>query len=513
MKKKTAVLTGFIGIAAVAAVLFFWNVSPQSLNTLFAGGKDLGAGSAPVNVPENVKAYNQAMIDVSDAVVPTVVSVHVVVETKYQRSPFREQFREFFKFFGEPFEGDGGEGEEGTRRSEASGSGVIITPDGYIVTNHHVVENASEISVVTIDGKHHKAELVGEDPLTDLALLKIEGSGYQCAHFADIKTVRVGEAVIAVGNPLGLNSTVTSGIVSQIGRGGLNPWRRRDGYQVEYFIQTDAAINPGNSGGGLYNIEGSLVGINTAIATRTGTYIGYGFAIPVDLVRAVVSDLIEDGEIDRGYIGVRISTITESIAKYEGLKQVEGVVVNDVMEGSAGEAAGLKPGDIILKVNGEKVKTSNELQSMIVLHKAGDVVELTILREGRQIKKDVKLKPREGFEDEFAGDEEKPQKGGGSGPINFERLGMSIKPLSDEMKEKFGIDNGVFISKVERYGPAARAGIIPNGVIVKVDRKDVSTTSDVAGIVEKKEPGEVALFQIWYEQSNVIIAVEIPSEE
>lgn len=512
MKKSTAIVSSFVGIAVISALLFFLNITPQSINTLFASNQAIGAGKPPVNVPENVRAFNNAMVEVSEAVLPTVVSIQVVVETKFERSPFRDQFREFFKFFGEPFD-QGDEDRSGTRRSEASGSGVIVTSDGYIVTNHHVVENASEINVVTNDGKRHKAKLIGEDPLTDLALIKIEGTGFQAAHLADIDNVRVGETVIAVGNPLGLNSTVTSGIVSQIGRGGLNPWQRRDGYQVEYFIQTDAAINPGNSGGGLYNIEGSLVGINTAIATRTGTYIGYGFAIPVDLVRAVVSDLMEDGQISRGYIGVRITTITESIAKFEGLERVEGVVINDVIAGGSGEKAGLKPGDIILEVNGRKVKTSNELQSMIVLHRAGDLVKLTIHRDGKRITKDVKLAPRDGSEDTIADSGDNPKKGEPSKPIDFEKLGMTVSPLTKEQTEQFAISNGVFITKVDRYSPAGRAGIVPNGVIIKVDRKDIASTADIQKILKGKGPGDIALFQIRYEQSNIIIAVEIPEDK
>lgn len=513
MKKSTALMTGFLGLAVVTVILFFFNITPQSLNTLFANNIELGASKPPVVVPDNVRALNNAMIAVSEAVLPTVVSIQVVVETKNDNSPFREQFREFFKFFGEPFDDGQGDDDSGTRRSEASGSGVFVTNDGYIVTNHHVVENATEITVVASDGKRHTAKLIGSDPLTDLALIKIDGSGYQPVHFADIKDVRVGENVIAVGNPLGLNSTVTSGIVSQIGRGGLNPWQRSSGYQVEYFIQTDAAINPGNSGGGLYNIEGSLIGINTAIASQTGTYIGYGFAIPIDLVKAVISDLMDDGVVNRGYIGVRISTITESIAKYEGLDKVEGVVVNDVLEGSSGEKSGLKTGDIILEVDGKKVKTSNELQSLIVLHKAGDVVKLTIQRDGKRMTKDVKLKPKDDADGDLSENENNPKKGDNAEPVNFEKIGLYVAPLSKEQIDKFGVKNGVFIKKVERYSPAFKAGIVPNGVITKADRKDISSVADIKSIIKAKSAGDIVLFQIRYDQSNVIIAVEIPQDK
>jgi serine protease Do len=318
--------------------------------------------------------------------------------------------------------------------------------------------------------------------------------------------------VIAVGNPLGLNSTVTGGIVSAIGRGGLALGSDRSGYSVENFIQTDAAINPGNSGGGLFNLEGSLVGINTAIATRTGTYIGYGFAIPIDLVKAVILDLIDDGKVNRGYIGVRIKTVDEVEAKSSGLDKVEGAMVHEVMKGQAADKAGLEMGDIILEIDGKPVKTSNELQSQIVLHRAGDVVKLTVWRDGKKINKSVKLLARdEDKEDEKTVAGEEPKKDEDSNkPITFDKLGFSIAPLTSEIKKNNDVSKGVLVTKVERYGKAAERGLAPNGVIVKADRKDISSPEQLKNIIDSKKPGDAILLQLKYPDASRIVALQIP---
>ena len=309
------------------------------------------------------------------AILPTVVSISVIIENKSVPNPLKEQWKDFFKFFGEPYDGQ----DETPQKTEASGSGVFVSDDGYIVTNNHVVENATEIHVTTEDRKEYKAKLIGRDPQTDLALIKIEGHGFQPAYLGDISNVKVGEIVLAVGNPLGLNSTVTSGIISAIGRGGLDLYSAdKRKWAVENFIQTDAAINPGNSGGGLYSLEGALIGINTAIATRTGTYIGYGFAIPVDLVKSVILDLKEHGKVNRGYIGVEMKTIDEVEAKAVGLDKVQGVMVDNVLKDSPAQKAGIEAGDIILDIDGQPITSSNELQSKVVLHKVGNVLNLSI---------------------------------------------------------------------------------------------------------------------------------------
>ncbi|MDQ1266532.1 MAG: Do family serine endopeptidase [Bacteroidota bacterium] len=510
MKRNIVAAIGVIGLGISLFVLIASNFGSDSVFNLFAKERDsLGAKNPPVVLSETAKAVNDALVNVSNAVVPTVVSISVEIEEKAGSNPMQEQWQEFFKFFGEPEDGE----EEGPApKAEASGSGVIISEDGYIVTNNHVVENASEIKVTTNDKKEHKAKLIGRDPLTDLALIKIEANGLPMIHFADMDNVKVGEMVIAVGNPLGLNSTVTSGIISAIGRGDLSLLRNKGGYSVEHFIQTDAAINPGNSGGGLFNLSGSLVGINTAIATRTGSYIGYGFAIPVDLVQAVVYDLIDDGKIDRGYIGVQIRSVDEVMAKSSGLDKVQGVVVHDVLNDSPAEKAGLEPGDIILELDGKPISTSNELQSLIVLRRAGDNVNLTVWRDGKKIYKSITLQRKDDDAQvvDNSDNSKKDKDEDASKPVTFDKIGFSVTPLTKEIKDKNKVSQGVYISKVDRYSIAESRGLQANGVIVKADGKNVSSTDDLKNILKNKKPGDAVALQVKYSDANRIVAFEIP---
>ncbi len=508
MNMRTKVIGAASGgvLLAVAALLLIQAFGGSDLNRLFARdfGK-IGASSAPVAPTESSAALNSAMTDVADATLPTVVSIAVVVEQTAMSDPMREEFREFFRFFGEVPDPDE------PRRSEGAGSGVFISEDGYIVTNNHVVEDAAEITVITHDRKEYDAELVGSDPLTDLAVIKIDAKGMKPAHFGDIENVKVGSMAFAVGNPLGLSSTITNGIVSAVGRGNLFLLRDRSGYSVEYFIQTDAAINPGNSGGGLFDINGSLIGINTAIATGTGNYIGYGFAVPVDLVKSVVLDLLEDGKVDRGYIGVRIRTVDEAIAKASGLDNVRGAMVNDVLPDSPAEKVGVKAGDIILEFDGKKVNSSNELQSLVVLHRAGDKVELKLWRDGKEITKTAELKKRDGDEDDtaVAGEsiEEEPAD---DEPFEFQDLGFTVEPPTSELKKSLDVEYGVFVSSVERYGEASKRGLFRGGVIQKAGREEIRSISDLKKVLNSKKSGDAVLLHVRYEDSNRIVALEIP---
>ncbi len=510
MKRNVLAAISLLAVGVVVGIALVSYFSSNSRTNLFANEK-IGADKAPIETAQNVQAINEAFVKVSEAVIPTVVSIRVVIETRDFSNPFLEQWKEFFKHFGgEPFEQP-----QQPHRSVAHGSGVIVSPDGYIVTNCHVVDKAKEIKIKTSDKKEYEGELVGKDPYTDLALIKIDAEDLPTAHLANKEDIRVGEFVLAVGNPLGLNSTVTNGIISAIGRGGLAlpNSRKLGGYAVENFIQTDAPINHGNSGGGLFSLEGSLVGINSAIASRTGSYIGYGFAIPVDLVKAVIKDLIEDGVIDRGYIGIRIRTVDETDAKAVGLEKVEGVMVHDIVEGGAGEKAGLKAGDVILEVNGRKVGTSNELQSVIVRHRAGDEVTLTVWRNEEKIKKTVELQSKE--EDEEISkmtDEKEEETEEKDGKINFKELGFTVKPISNKMKKKYDIEHGVIVTEVESHGPADQRGLFVGSVITKANNKNIYATGDLKEIIDSKEPGDGVLLFIRYKDTNRVIALEIPEE-
>jgi len=505
MMTKFTKRIGIIGIASIAVIAAVLLLSPNFAAKVFASD-NIGAKNAPVQINPQVDALNKAFQDVSTATQPSVVSISVVIENKSQGNRFREEFRDFFEFFGDPH---GGGGEEQTFESEASGSGVIISNDGYIITNHHVIDNAKDIKVTTSDKKTHKAELIGSDPLTDLAVLKIEGDGFVAAHFGEIDKVKIGEWVLAIGNPLGLNSTVTAGIVSAIGRGGLSLLRERGAAAIENFIQTDAAINPGNSGGGLFNLEGSLIGINTAIASRTGTYIGYGFAIPVDLVKAVVLDLIDDGKIDRGLIGVTIRSLDEIMAKSLGLEEVAGVLVNDVMPNSAAEKAGLEPGDVILEIDGKKLVESNELQNYVAKKKAGDKVKLLVWRDGKKLTKTATLQSRD---DQEVADKGSALPGDNSNDAEkkFDNVGFSVKPIDDEVKDALNVQSGVLITDVKRNSEAWKRGMAPNGVIVKADGKNVKSIKDLKNVFSEKKSGDALMLQVKYADSFRMIAVEIP---
>ena len=384
--KQIGIIGGLMLLSAVIGALVMTNTGSVPFG--LAGPDDirLGAESSPVTATNEVLALNDAFVAVSKGVTPQVVSITVTTGRRTS-SPQEVPFDDPFGFFEFP---------ERQMPQQGAGSGVIVTPDGYILTNNHVVAGAAEdgIRVELVDGSQYSAELIGTDPTTDMAVVKIDGTGLPTAAIGKSDRVEVGQIVFAVGNPLGLNSTVTQGIISAIGRGQLNLNRDAAGYGIEDFIQTDAAINPGNSGGGLFNLEGELIGINSAIATNTGYNQGYGFAIPIDLAVAVAKDLIEDGEVNRGYIGVMIKSVDQRLAQYHDLEPGQGVLVDNVQAGGAAQRAGLKQGDIILEVDGTPVGSANQLQSLIARKRVGDEIHLKVFRYGDTFEKTVTLAPR-----------------------------------------------------------------------------------------------------------------------
>lgn len=312
--------------------------------------------------------------DAAEAVMPSVVNVTSITEYK-ARSDWEKRYMELF---GAP------------ESNQSTGSGVIISNKGYIVTNNHVIRGASEVQITLYDKRKFKATVIGTDPSTDLAVLKIEADKLPNVEFANSDEARIGEWVLAVGNPFELNFTVTAGIISAKGRNiNILGGQQRS---IESFIQTDAAVNPGNSGGALVNAQGQLIGINTAIATPTGTYAGYSFAVPINLVKKVVSDLMEFGEVKRGYLGVMIQDLNGDIATKENLSVTQGVYVTDLVSEGAAQKAGMKVGDVILKVNGVNTKSVPELQEQIGSRNPGDEVTLTIHRSGGQKEINIKLK-------------------------------------------------------------------------------------------------------------------------
>ena len=366
---------------------------------------------------------------------------------------------------------------------QGSGSGVIISQDGYIVTNNHVVNEATKIEVVLNDKRTYEAEIIGIDPNTDLALIRIKETDLPFINYGNSDNVKVGEWVLAVGNPFNLNSTVTAGIVSAKGRninilehnaqgGSLAP--------IESFIQTDAAVNPGNSGGALVSTTGDLVGINTAIASNNGSYQGYSFAIPVNLVKKVVSDLIEFGAVQRAFIVLSIQDIDSKFAEEKRIKQLKGAYINGVTQGGAGEEAGVKIGDIVTKVENVLVKSTSELLEQIGKFRPSDKINIIVIRNEKEIMITVVLKNKENK----LGVIKKPE----IVRASLNSLGAEFEELNAEDLSKFNITSGVKISKL-MPGKLSNAGIKEGFIILSVDKKKVSSLKDIQIMLENKTGG------------------------
>lgn len=398
----------------------------------------------------------------ADMTIHSVVHVKTKYENKQTNNNMFDPFRDFFgdgNGFNFQFPNQGPQ--------EASGSGVIISEDGYIITNNHVVDDADKVDVTLNDNRSYTATVIGVDPNTDLALIKINEKGLPFIAFGNSDDVKVGQWVLAVGNPFNLTSTVTAGIVSAKGR-NINILENNPGagkYPIESFIQTDAAVNPGNSGGALVNTKGELIGINSAIASQTGSFSGYSFAIPVNIVRKVANDLLEFGEVQRAFLGVSIQNITSDFAKEKGIKDIEGVYISDVADDGAAKDAGLEVGDVILKINGTAVNSTPALQEQVARNRPGDKITVTYRRDGRVKDVSVTLK----------------NKNGGTNFVKTEKgsaLGADFEVLSKEEKAKLKLVNGIKVTKIEG-GRLRSYGIKEGFVITEVNGKPVNTIGEL----------------------------------
>jgi serine protease Do len=408
-------------------------------------------------------AAPSSFIEASNNSVHSVVHVTTkVVRTTIQRDPF-------FEFF----YGPGAGGRERKQYGQGSGSGVIISEDGYIVTNNHVIEDANEIEVTLNDNSTFTAKIVGTDPSTDLAVLKIDAKGLQPLQFGNSDEIQVGEWVLAVGNPFNLTSTVTAGIVSAKARNiNIIGSRNREVIPIESFIQTDAAVNPGNSGGALVNTRGELIGINTAIASQTGSYTGYSFAVPSKLVRKVALDLIDFGMVQRAFLGVQIAQVNQQIMDEKKLPDTKGIYISGVNEGSGAEKAKIKEGDVILKVGSKAVNTPAQLQEEIGKRRPGDVVSLTIRRGSEELVKDVVLKNQDG-NTELRSKEEIER---------FTALGATFRELSKEEKKEINTDHGVKIASITT-GKLKSLGLSEGMVITKVNNERIISVEQLTQIL------------------------------
>lgn len=388
-------------------------------------------------------------------------------------------FRDFFG--GNPFFMDPGKGQGQPKMKEnvATGSGVIISKDGYIVTNNHVVADATELEVSLSDKRTYKAKVIGTDPSTDLAVIQIKENNLPAITFGNSDKVKVGSWVLAVGNPFNLTSTVTAGVVSAKAR-NISILRERSNVPVESFIQTDAAINPGNSGGALVNLRGELIGINTAIASPTGAYSGYGFAVPANLVTKVVEDIIRFGTVQRGFLGIVIRDLDGNLAKEKDLAISEGVLVDSVNKESAAKDAGVKKGDVITRVNQTKVANVAELQEQIARHRPGDKVSLTVNREGKELVLSTILKNKEGKAEVARADRKEI----------FDVLGAEFTDLSEKEKKAAKVTDGVKVKSVFAGGKLKTQTDMKDGfIITKVDKQPVKSVKELAAILEKKTGG------------------------
>jgi serine protease Do len=443
-------------------------------------------------------AFEDAAAQVSSSVVSIFAEQTVEVQSPFgfPDDAFKDFFGEdFFKrFFGTPPQ------QEQKRTVRSLGSGVIVTKDGYILTNNHVVANAEKLSVIVGDNKTYEAKVIGTDPPTDVAVIKIDASNLPAAKLGDSDAVKVGQWVIAVGNPFQLFHTVTHGIISAKGRSSVGL------ADYEDFFQTDASINPGNSGGALADTEGNLIGINTAIASPSGGNVGIGFAIPINMAKKVMEDLISKGTVTRGYIGLVPQDINEDLAKALKLSDTTGVLVGDVDRGGPADKAGIKRGDVIVEFEGKKVENSTQLRNMAAQSKPGAPVKIGLIRDGKRMEVTVTLVERP---KESAGGQA-PQEQQAE-PQTSQKLGLSVQTLTPDIAEQLGYqkDSGVVVADVSSGSPAEDAGLQRGDLIKEVNRKEVRTVQDFEREMKDLKSGDVAALLVRRGQNTFFTTIEV----
>ncbi len=382
-------------------------------------------------------------------------------------------------------------------RMGGQGSGVIVSPDGYILTNNHVIENAREVTVTLPDKREFKGKIVGTDPKTDLAVVKVEADNLPTVAWGDASKLQVGEYVLAVGNPFGLNSTVTLGIVSAVGRGHMGIT------QYEDFIQTDAAINPGNSGGALVNTKGELVGVNTAIFSQTGGYQGVGFAVSSTMSKPIYESLIKTGKVVRGYLGVGIQDLNHDLAKSFGIKDSKGALVSDVKDDSPADQAGIKQGDVITKYQGVPVEDAVALQRLVTRTPVGSKVPVTVIRDGRE--REVTVTVNEQPDTTKIAKVE-------TGEADYAFAGVAVQDLDQETAKELGLKGkaqGVVVTKVDPESGAQKAGLMPGDVIKEINRQPVKSVKDFEKMSSGVKKGDNVLILINRRGNSLFLSAKI----
>ncbi|WP_420127421.1 Do family serine endopeptidase [Longimicrobium sp.] len=458
-----------------------------------------------------VAELSQAFISIAESVTPSVVSIETERGPRANaRRPRGQQDEEGEEAF--PFPFNVPQGPQGPQ--ESSGSGFLITEDGYIITNNHVIADADEINVILTDNRQLRARLVGRDPLTDVAVIKVDGERFPAVRLGRSDDVHIGEWVLAIGNPLDLGTTVTSGIVSAQGRSLRNLIGSNAGenaaWAIEDFVQTDAPINPGNSGGPLVNLRGEVVGVNSAIASPTGLYTGYGFAVPIDLARKVADDLIRYGKVRRPAVGIQVTNVRPEDAEVYRLERIEGVVAQDFPPTSPAREAGVRQGDVIVAVDGRAVQRVGQFQRMIATRRPGEQVTLDVIRYGDRQRVTVRL-------GEAPNAADAPQEARAEAPAAAEgstRLGVAVSPVTPDVARECRIEGqpaGLVVTDVERFGAGARNGIGRCTRILAVDGQAVTDVAAFRRLVERKRGGEVVSLRVTFPRGeNGILNVRLP---
>ena len=481
MKKTALVIVAAAAVSALAGGLTALGVSKYTSGEgLFQSSNASALWSDTTPQAGNHFAAYQAeqypdLTYAAENAVKAVVNIESIREVQYGGRS--RGYDPFYEFFGIPY-GGGGYSEPQTREQRSGGSGVIISADGYIVTNNHVIEEATKLKVKLNDGRTFDAKLVGTDPTTDVALIKIEEKDLPTIPFGNSNDLRLGEWVLAIGSPFDLQSTITAGIVSAKARQlGVIP----DELRVESFIQTDAAVNPGNSGGALVNTRGELVGINTVIKSSTGSYIGYSFAVPETIVRKVVVDLKEYGVVQRAMLGVRYRAIDdqfiEQMGEELGISKTGGLYVNEVVEGGAAEDAGLRKGDIITAIDGKKTNDASAMSEQMAQYRPGDKITIEYNRNGTSKKTQVTLKNKVGKAEPVTADTKDVA----------EALGGKFSEVSKSLCEKLEIRGGVQVTSVDRDGLLGRSGIKEGFIITYINDRPVTSLKDLQRLSENVE--------------------------
>ena len=431
-----------------------------------------------------------AMAEIAEAVKPSVVNVSTEKTEKIVRAPISPFLNDpfFRQFFGNQFM----QQPPIERKAHSLGSGVIVSPDGYILTNNHVIKNADKIKVLLSDKREFTGKLVGADPKTDLAVIKIEAEDLSSIEIGNSDKLKVGELVLAIGNPFGLNQTITMGIVSAVGRANVGI------AEYEDFIQTDAAINPGNSGGALVNVRGELIGINTAIISASGGYQGIGFAIPSNMVKVVMDSLISGGKVIRGWLGVSVQPMTPELAQQFGLEEEQGTLISNVIENSPAELAGLLRGDFIIEFNGKKVDEPFVLKNTVAEIKPNEEVEVKVIRDGEVMTFNVVI---------------------GELPVDIQQIsapvfenalkGVSVHDLTPEVYDKLNLPEkirGVVVTKIEPGSPA-ETSLAPGDVIIEVNRKGITNIEDYEARVSKIKPDRDILLLLFRKGSTIFATI------